>query len=124
MRCCIRQMGTADDSIRRDLGLYGLYRFALLLSVQDRQHIESRIYRTLTDRRNTNHEKETQKKTYNILYANPPWRYECKRTGAAEHHYPTMSIDDLCALPVETLAGKDCLLFFRRLSHSSRRRCV
>ncbi|HBE9576780.1 TPA: hypothetical protein KNI31_003325 [Clostridioides difficile] len=54
---------------------------------------------------------ETQKKTYNILYADPPWRYECKRTGAAEHHYPTMSIDDLCALPVETLAEKDCLLF-------------
>ena len=38
-------------------------------------------------------------------------RYECKRTGAAEHHYPTMSIDELCALPVETLAEKDCLLF-------------
>ena len=28
-----------------------------------------------------------------------------------EHHYPTMSIDELCALPVETLAEKDCLLF-------------
>ena len=46
--------------IRRDLGLYGLYRFALLLSVQDRQHIESRIYRTLTDRRNTNHRGNTK----------------------------------------------------------------
>ncbi|MFQ8823554.1 MAG: MT-A70 family methyltransferase [[Ruminococcus] lactaris] len=31
--------------------------------------------------------------------------------GAAENHYPTMSIDELCALPVETLAAKDCLLF-------------
>ena len=46
--------------IRRNLGLYGLYRFALLLSVQDRQHIESRIYRTLTDRRNTNHQRNTK----------------------------------------------------------------
>ena len=36
------------------------YRFALLLSVQDRQHIESRIYRTLTDRRNTNHRRNTK----------------------------------------------------------------
>ena len=31
--------------------------------------------------------------------------------GAAEKHYPTMGIDELCALPVETLADRDCLLF-------------
>ena len=48
---------------------------------------------------------------YHIIYADPPWRYECKRTGAAEHHYPTMSIEELCAMPVERLAEKDCLLF-------------
>ena len=36
------------------------YRFALLLSVQDRQHIESRIYRTLTDRRNTSYRGNTK----------------------------------------------------------------
>ena len=33
------------------------------------------------------------------------------KSGAAENHYPTMSIDELCALPVEALAAKDCLLF-------------
>ena len=65
----------------------------------------------MTDRRNTNHRRNT-KETYNILYADPPWRYEQKAVqGAAEKHYPTMSIDELCALPVETLAEKDCLLF-------------
>ena len=31
--------------------------------------------------------------------------------GAAENHYPTMSIDELCALPVPELAAKDCALF-------------
>ncbi|XVH12323.1 MT-A70 family methyltransferase [Enterococcus faecium] len=50
--------------------------------------------------------------TYNIIYADPPWRYDCKNVqGAAENHYSTMSIDELCALPVERLASKDCLLF-------------
>ena len=50
--------------------------------------------------------------TYNIIYADPPWRYEQRKVqGAAENHYPTMSIDELCALPVESLAAKDCLLF-------------
>ena len=31
--------------------------------------------------------------------------------GAAENHYPTMSIDELCALPVAELAAKDSVLF-------------
>lgn len=49
---------------------------------------------------------------YNIIYADPPWRYESgKVQGAAENHYPTMSIDNLCALPVAELTAKDCALF-------------
>ena len=49
---------------------------------------------------------------YNIIYADPPWRYEQRKVqGAAENHYPTMSIDELCALPVPELAAKDCALF-------------
>ena len=48
-------------------------------------------------------------KKYSVIYADPPWRYErSKVQGAAEKHYPTMGIDELCALPVETLAEKDC----------------
>lgn len=49
---------------------------------------------------------------YKIIYADPPWRYECRNVqGAAENHYPTMSIDALCALPVAELADRDCALF-------------
>ena len=33
--------------------------------------------------------------TYEIIYADPPWRYSAKKVqGAAENHYPTMSIAD------------------------------
>ena len=50
--------------------------------------------------------------TYQIIYADPPWRYEQKKVqGAAENHYPTMSIDELCALPVAEMAANDCVLF-------------
>lgn len=50
--------------------------------------------------------------TYEIIYADPPWRYSAKKVqGAAENHYPTMSIDELCALPVAELAAKDSALF-------------
>ena len=51
-------------------------------------------------------------KKYNVIYADPPWRYEQKSLqGAAENHYPTMNINDMCALPVGDLADKDCVLF-------------
>lgn len=53
----------------------------------------------------------TEKK-YGIIYADPPWRYRQKTLqGAAENHYQTMGLEELCALPVETLAASDCALF-------------
>ena len=49
---------------------------------------------------------------YSIIYADPPWRYSAKNVqGAAENHYPTMGIEELCALPVADLAAPDSALF-------------
>lgn len=49
---------------------------------------------------------------YQIIYADPPWRYDQKSLqGAAEKHYATMSMEELCRLPVERIAAKDSLLF-------------
>lgn len=49
---------------------------------------------------------------YQVIYADPPWRYQRKRgAGVAENHYPTMSMKELCALPVQNLADHDCALF-------------
>lgn len=51
-------------------------------------------------------------KKYNIIYADPPWRYEQKGVeGAAEKIYPTMSLEELCKLPVANLSEKDAVLF-------------
>ena len=51
-------------------------------------------------------------KKYGIIYADPPWRYERRNIkGCAENHYPTMSLEEICALPVAQLADKDCALF-------------
>ena len=50
---------------------------------------------------------------YSIIYADPPWQYQrSKVQGAAENHYPTMGIDELCALPVADLAAPDSARFF------------
>lgn len=50
-----------------------------------------------------------------MIYADPPWSYRVwsgKGTGrSAEQHYPTMSMEDIKALPVSELAAEDCALF-------------
>ena len=47
-----------------------------------------------------------EQKKYNIIYADPPWRYEVSRgQGVAENHYSTMGIEDICYLPVKEIAG-------------------
>ncbi len=47
-----------------------------------------------------------------MIYADPPWRYTQKGLqGAAEKHYPTMGMDEICALPVADLAAPNSVLF-------------
>ena len=52
---------------------------------------------------------------YKVIYADPPWAYRTwskKDSGrSAENHYPTMSIQEIKALPVWRLADQDCALF-------------
>ena len=49
---------------------------------------------------------------YQAILADCPWRYEqCRIPGSAEKHYSTMSVDELCALPVADLAADDSILF-------------
>lgn len=54
-------------------------------------------------------------KKYQIIYADPPWRYlvySKKGQGrSAESHYPTMALEDIKRLPVRQLADRDCALF-------------
>lgn len=53
-----------------------------------------------------------ERKKYGVIYADPPWRYDMsKGRGVADNHYPTMSLPEICALPVAELADKDCALF-------------
>ena len=50
---------------------------------------------------------------YPVLYADPPWRYEHAESDsrAIENQYPTMALEDICALPVADLATPDAILF-------------
>ena len=50
-----------------------------------------------------------------VLLADPPWQFkvweESSAYGAALEHFPTMSLEDICALPIGDCATKDAILF-------------
>jgi len=48
---------------------------------------------------------------YPTIYADPPWSYDNKASrGAADNHYATMSLDEICAEPVAELADDNAHL--------------
>lgn len=57
---------------------------------------------------------ELGKQLFDVLYADPPWRLEpySRETGldrAADNHYPTLPLDELCQIIPP--AARDCTLF-------------
>lgn len=78
---------------------------------------------TRTAARREKQRENTKRKTtplptgkYRIFYADPPWKYGDSRDGlstatGATTHYPTMSISELCALPILELAEDNAVLF-------------
>jgi N6-adenosine-specific RNA methylase IME4 len=54
-----------------------------------------------------------QERKYPLIYADPPWCYEFSMTSsrAIENHYPTMTLEQICALPVSELAAPNAVLF-------------
>ncbi len=50
---------------------------------------------------------------YPVVYADPPWRYEHVETEsrAIENQYPTMALEDICAIPLGDVTTDDCVLF-------------
>jgi N6-adenosine-specific RNA methylase IME4 len=48
------------------------------------------------------------------IYADPPWHFETWGEGGNRNvtsKYPTMSVEEMCALPIASLAAPDCALF-------------
>ncbi|KZN62617.1 adenine methylase [Pseudoalteromonas luteoviolacea CPMOR-1] len=52
---------------------------------------------------------------FGLIYADPAWQFNSKKTGGsmksgAAQHYDTMSVDELKAMPVDSIAADDCIL--------------
>lgn len=51
---------------------------------------------------------------YRVIYADPPWKYGNTMPdymGVQDDHYPLMTIDEICALPIKDLAEDNAVLF-------------
>lgn len=49
---------------------------------------------------------------YPVIYIDPPWKFESGfGDRSVENHYPTMTVDEICAMPVGELAQRDAVLF-------------
>jgi len=58
---------------------------------------------------------ESNNKKYEIIYADPPWQFNNKKTGGsmksgAAHHYLTTGIEGLKQIDVNSIAADDCTL--------------
>ncbi len=54
-------------------------------------------------------------KRYNIIYADPPWKYNARKNkstfgGGAYKRYPLMSFDAIKALDIKSIAADNCVL--------------
>ena len=59
-------------------------------------------------------------KKYNIIYADPPWRYNDRKcNGACEAHYKTMKIFDICKLPVQHIAAENSAFFVGNIPNAT-----
>ena len=51
---------------------------------------------------------------FSVLFADPPWKFasnsDAKPGRNARRHYDCMTLNDICAMPVQQIAAKDALL--------------
>jgi len=77
---------------------------------EKKQEVQQRIEKHATVQTGVVDIQRTDRK-YNIIYADPPWRYWDGGDKNQSLHYTTMTIDEICNMPVKNIADDDCVLF-------------
>jgi N6-adenosine-specific RNA methylase IME4 len=60
---------------------------------------------------------------YRVIVADAPWLYEIRKddpSHRAAHPFPQMSIEQICAVPVGSIAAPDCILWLWTTNHHMR----
>lgn len=77
---------------------------------EKKQEVQLRIDEYATEQTGVIDITATERK-YNIVYADPPWQYWESGNKNQSLHYTTMTIDEICDLPVKDITDDDCVLF-------------
>ena len=79
--------------------------------LEKREQIEQKIqeYQQTADTKSI--DIYTTDRRYNIIYADPAWGYWEGGQKNQSLHYQTMTIDEICGLPVQRIADENCILF-------------
>lgn len=77
---------------------------------EKKQEVQQRIAEYVSVQTGTVDITKTDKK-YNIVYADPAWQYWEGGNKNQSLHYTTMTIDEICELPVKNITADDCALF-------------
>lgn len=131
-RATARALGVSHTTLQRDLGngtnvpdeenkfIYGNdlendNGTSVPVNIDARSRMHEQVQKRDDKQRTTGKEELTIEKKYKVIYADPPWDYGLNnRTGwggDASTHYTTMSIQELCDLPVLDLAEENAVLF-------------
>lgn len=84
--------------------------YRLVRREEKKQEVQQRIEEHAAEQTGVVDIQQTDRK-YNIIYADPPWRYWESGNKNQALHYTTMTINEICDLPVKNIADDDCVLF-------------
>jgi N6-adenosine-specific RNA methylase IME4 len=59
-----------------------------------------------------NSDSELPEGIFQLFYADPPWKYETELGATVpDDYYPTMDIDEICAMPIKEMTDTNAVLF-------------
>jgi N6-adenosine-specific RNA methylase IME4 len=105
----------ASDSFERKVEAATREALSSLTATREERQAEKRARRADRERELAAKVCAWAQKRYPVVYCDPPWRLvtysENGLDRAADNHYPTMDLDAIKALDINSIAADDCVLF-------------
>ena len=106
----------SNKGVRAALSLEERRALRLAADVKSKINADSRTKRLNTQSVISQKNLALPKAKYAVVLADPPWNYGMsnERSGNGhipQNHYPTMTTDDICAMPVADLLANDAMLY-------------
>jgi len=111
-----KEAGMSDRTLDKIEKIVGQSSPEIIQSIREGELTINKAYNYLKREEIKEQTKEIEqpKGKYRIIYADPAWQYADKRDGnttGAEDHYKTMTISELCELPIKDISEDNAVLF-------------